>query len=282
MKAQTLLRDTLIDKMLHQEQYHEALNEAKERFKNRSDKKSLYVKLAECFSLVGELDSSFYYLELFKDNGTFPYFTLSNPWLKNLHTSKKWEEYKNQILKKYQNEFSNSNYVLAFEILHLVNQDQFLRSKRRLLSYVDFPINEMQKEISLGQNQVKDFLNKNGMPLCSQLDRHSCSFFGILIVHLPYDEKIKYKQQIEELFEKNEYDSESYAVFTDKILVEESNAQLYGTQTYKDSCGVTRFYPVMNAPELHERRESFNMLPLEDWCKMIGVKYEIVPFCSSK
>lgn len=282
LEAQTLLRDTLIEKMLHQKQYNEALNETKKRFNNRLDKKSLYIKLAECFSLVEELDSAFYYLELFKDNKKFPYFTLSNPWLKNLHTSKKWREYESQILKQYQKEFSNSDYVLAFKIIHLFNEDQFLRSKMKLLSSVDFPINEIQKEVSLGQSRVKDFLAKDGIPLCSKLDKHSCAFLGVLIAHLSYNEKIKYKQQIEELFDNNEYDPQSYAVFTDKILVEESNAQLYGTQTYEDSCGVTHFYPIIDSFKIHERRKLLNLMPLEEWSNMIGVKYEIVPFCSSK
>lgn len=272
--SQTMLRDTQMERLLYEGQYEQALQAAHQERIGRPLDTSLDLKLSECYSVLQQPDSAFFFLDRFVSRSTYPYFTLSNRWLASLKSSERWKNLYTRLKKQYSIEFPGSQPDTAFFFLTLMNEDQFLRGMLRVLPTSDSLIAAFEREDSIVRQRFLYYIRQNGIPSCTVLDPLACKGLALMFIHLPWQEQVAYQPQVESLYMQNKFDPEAYAVFTDKLMIKEQGVQYYGTQCYTDEKGTSRLYNIIDPKLVDERRQHCKLMPLKEWCRMIGVAYQ--------
>ncbi|HOY04010.1 MAG TPA: hypothetical protein PLO67_01335 [Saprospiraceae bacterium] len=271
--SQTMLRDTLMERLLYEGRYEQALRTAHREHIGRPTDASLDLKLAECYSLLRQPDSAFIFLNRFVSRSAYPYFVLSNRWLVSLRSADRWKNLYGRLGKQYYEEFAGSRPDTAFVFLEFMNDDQFLRGMLRLLPASDSLKDAFEREDAALRQRFLNYIGQNGIPSCAGMDPVACKALGLMFIHLPWQEQITYRSQIETLYMQNKFDPESYAVFKDKMMVKEEGKQYFGTQSYTDENGTNRLYDIVDPRHVDERRQRCALMPLKEWCRMIGVEY---------
>jgi len=76
--------------------------------------------------------------------------------------------------------------------------------------------------------------------------------------------------------QKGEINGESYALLTDRVLMQDNKPQIYGTQMSVTN-NVVHLYKVDAPSELEQRRESVGLMPMKDYECVISMSYKM-PF----
>lgn len=189
-------------------------------------------RLATCCSMLGEIDSAFYYL----NNSCDDRIIFVD---KNFDTLRTYEKQWNDLKQKIEHGFIENIGVvkdtnLAIELFYLGILDQKYRvylpalgqnSKKDGNKY-------LENEKYLGE-KYKRIIKEKGLPTISMVGKFSSIQFFLPIQHSI--NKSKYYKLVKKAWEKGDYDSISYAMLTDRVLMEDDEKQIYGTQFTKRS-----------------------------------------------
>lgn len=193
-------------------------------------------RLATCYSKLGKIDSAFYYLNLYVDNSCDDRIMLVD---KNFDTLRTYEKQWNILKQKIENRFIEDIGIikdtnLAIKLFYLGTLDQKYRVYLHFLGQYS---NEdakkyVENEEYLGE-KYKKIIKEKGLPTISMVGKFSSIQFFLMVQH-SFDKR-KYYKLIKKAWEKGDYDSVSYAMLTDRVLMEKGKKQIYGTQFSKST-----------------------------------------------
>ncbi|MFA5541626.1 MAG: DUF6624 domain-containing protein [Bacteroidales bacterium] len=238
--------------------------------------RSVY-RLANSYSKLGEIDSAFYYLNILVNNSCDDRIIFVD---KNFDTLRAYEKQWNDLKQKIKNSFVENigtikDTNLAIELFYLGILDQKYRvylpslgqySKEDGKKYIE-------NEEYLGEKYQK-IIKENGLPTISMVGKFSSIQFFLMIQHSM--DKRKYYKLVKKAWEKGDYDSVSYAMLTDRVLMERDKKQIYGTQLSSRSdekkypCKLI-LWPVKDFKNVNKRRKEMGFTStVEEYVKFFS------------
>lgn len=120
------------------------------------------------------------------------------------------------------------------------------------------------------QQEVIRLITQHGWPKHSEVGKVAGAAFFV-IQHASYELQKQYLPLLEDACQAGEADWSNYALMYDRIKLNETGRQLYGTQLTEDMKG---FRPIEDIEHLNERRLNKKLPLIEDYATYWGLNWE--------
>jgi hypothetical protein len=241
-----------------------------EYLKINGNKKSLVYNTACRYAKIGNIDSAFIFLDLAIQIGLKEIYYLVDEDLNCLRNEKRWERIEKCVIDEFMTKNSSIlNPALAIEICKMGHKDQNGRQKILLIEQIggnkvilDSLWTLQKKQDSISTVYITNLITNNFMQFPSKLEigENASRYAFLMLQHSSYSVRKKHYQTIKKAMKNNELDKKYYAMYIDRLLVDEGKKQLYGTQMYKNTEGVLIEYPVKRKHTLRARRSKVGFL----------------------
>ena len=224
-------------------------------------------------------DTAFYFLNyaLQKDSTLE---ALYDPDFLSLIDDPRWEKVEDAQIRKY--EAKNEpirNKPFAKELFRMIVKDQgfmyagnierrkYINNGGYFSTPAIFPILAMEeKNLKENEKRLLELLDKYGWPSTSEVTEYAAAGAALIINHTTYELRSKYFPMLEESFKKGEAQPLRYAKMRDRILIEEGEKQLYGTQIIFENL-LREPYPIKDPEYVDKRRAEIGLGPLSPYLK---------------
>jgi len=224
-------------------------------------------------------DTSFYFLNyaLHNDSTLIP---LYDPDFLSLIDDPRWEKIENGQIRKY--EAKNGpikNEPFARELFRMIIKDQgfmyagnierkkYMKNGGYFSTPAIFPVLAMEeKNKKENEKELQKLLDEYGWPTTSEVTAYAAAGAALITNHASHALRAKYFPMLEKAFKKGEAQPLRYAKMKDRLLVEEGEKQLYGTQTrYENRHPV--LYAIKDPQHVDKRRAEVGLGPLKSYLK---------------
>jgi Tetratricopeptide repeat len=125
------------------------------------------------------------------------------------------------------------------------------------------------------QREITRLIARRGWPKLSEVG-HVASAAFLIIQHASHDLRKQYIPLLEKACQAGEADWSGYALMYDRIQVDDTGKQLYGSQLTQGSDGKHQFTPIEDVEHVNERRHSKGLGPIEDYAALWGLNWKDV------
>jgi hypothetical protein len=140
--------------------------------------------------------------------------------------------------------------------------NQKIRRENALIKYA--------KEDHRNQELVISIIEKCGMPTLNEVTQQGMNAIWLGLQHNTDSKyRAKYFPLIEKAVKNGDLSKEQYALMKDRILMDEGEPQLYGTQI-KDG----KLYDLESPKTVNKRRQEMGLGPIEDYLKAFNLSLE--------
>lgn len=238
-----------------------------------------FYQLAANYALLGEIDSSFLYLNKFIDTSPDDRIIfVDNRWDVLRKDTAQW----NSLINKIETAFlqcidSVPNKKLALRLFYLSALDQKYRLYgvilRQLPDGDTLYIESFDLDLFLSQ-QIDSIVRHYGFPGISMVGKLASTSAFLLVQH---SHKIhKYYKAVKNGYEQGDVIPQQYAMMTDRCLMQKRKKQIYGTQGFankrieKKYGGHGIIWPVKDFKHVNERRKNVGITTsIEEYAKSI-------------
>jgi hypothetical protein len=110
------------------------------------------------------------------------------------------------------------------------------------------------------QTALERIVSKCGWPKSAEINKFVVKVAAIILIHADSEYKMKFRPYIEESHLNDDITGEIYALFIDKLMVQQDKSQIYGTQY--NGIGGKQLMPIDDPVNVNERRQTIGMPPL--------------------
>lgn len=232
-------------------------------------------------------DTAFYFLNIgLQQDSSLE--VLYEPEMMSLIEDPKWTGIEENQIRKY--EAKNGiipNAYYARQLFRMIIRDQgfmyagnierrkYLLNGGRFETPAIFPVLAME-ERNLQDNETRllQLLDTFGWPKTSQVTEYAAAGAALIINHGSHALRAKYFPMLEKAFQEGEAQPLRYAKMKDRLLVEEDQKQLYGTQIRFDELQKVP-YPIADPELVDQRRASIGLGPLAPYLKeRFGIEWK--------
>jgi len=224
-------------------------------------------------------DTSFYFLNYaLQDDSTLT--PLYDPDFLSLIDDPRWKNIEESQIRKY--EAKNEpirNQEFARELFRMIIKDQgfmyagnierrlYLKNGGYFRTPAIFPVLAMEeKNLQENEKRLLELLDKYGWPTTSEVTEYAAAGAALIINHTTHELRAKYFPMLEAAFKQGEAQPLRYAKMKDRLLVEDGEPQLYGTQVKFEH--LTREpYPILDPERVDQRRANIGLGPLRPYLK---------------
>lgn len=176
-----------------------------------------------------------------------------------------------------------SNEGLRDRLINMLIADQYNRSlvlntKMAELGYEvhnDYLENHTQRQLdSLNFKQLKEILANHGFPRKEEIGTWAMQAVFLIIQHSGVEFQLKYKEQIDQAFERGDLNAFNYATMIDRIEMNQGNKQIYGMQAISNEKGLGVISPMIDPERVNERRMKIGLIPLEGYMLKFNYHYQ--------
>ena len=231
--------------------------------------KSLAYNTACRYAKIGNIDSAFIFLDHAMKLGLKEIYFLTDEDLNILRNEDRWKP----IEKVVMDEFNKKNGSilkpeLALEICKMGFKDQNGRQKILRMeqigekkSILDSLWIIQNKQDSINSAYITKLIDHNSMlfPSISEIGNTASRFAFLMLQHSSYDVRKKYYKTIKLAMENNHLEKRYFAMYLDRLLIDEVKKQLYGTQMQKNTEGKLVLFPLKRKFNLNRRRSRFGL-----------------------
>ncbi len=263
-------------------------SKAIEKFEEALSVKSLDAlnsyKLAGAYSLAGNSDQAFYYLNQAIEIGSTEADLLAiDSYFDTLRNNfpEKWKQLElkaNEKEKQYEKKLKLPE--LRRQINSMTYEDQKLRMKR-IQTADSEEIQLLNQQINTSDlrnlNEARKIIKQNGWPKISDIGKDAQNNFWLIVQHA--DQDVRFQKwalsEMEKYLRTNEIDLENYAFLHDRVQCNLNYKQLYGTQVIWTQNGMANgFRPILKENLVDKRRKSLKLLPLRIYALTYGFDYQ--------
>lgn len=163
--------------------------------------------------------------------------------------------------------------ALRNELLRMSQLDQMAR-----MAAIKQGLKDSKSESAIDAENLKNLkriFEKHGFPTPEMVGYDGMNAAWLLLQHADEDPawQRKWLGAIERLFKRNELDAQGYALFVDRVRVNEGRKQIYGSQ-FKDVAGRRVRRPTVDPARLDERRKAIGLIPENDYECMLSAMYD--------
>ncbi|MBP9925491.1 MAG: hypothetical protein KBF45_05830, partial [Cyclobacteriaceae bacterium] len=124
--------------------------------------------------------------------------------------------------------------------------------------------------------KVLDIIENCGFPTLQAVGQKGMTSTFLVIQHSTRKIREKYLPQIKSCAEKGDLSLQEVALMEDRLLMESSEKQKYGTQITSDNVnGGWKLYPVEDLKNVNARRNTMGLGPLQDYVKRWSIELEL-------
>ncbi|WP_219722537.1 DUF6624 domain-containing protein [Salinivibrio kushneri] len=169
------------------------------------------------------------------------------------------------------------NADLKIELEEMANADQSIRNKIREIGWKNAQCDLLsQLELIDRKNteKLKEIIDEHSWVTADLVGKSGVSAAFLIIQHSP-DNSFKEKMLpfVKQSYINNEgVTGQEFALLTDRVLVEQGKAQIYGTQLRIEK-GLLFFEPIKNKSTVDQRRKELGMPPLEEYKELVESAY---------
>lgn len=158
------------------------------------------------------------------------------------------------------------NKNLQKKILKMAEIDQKLRKSG------EFNFKKMRKIDKKNTKEMKKIIKERGWPGKSLVGAKASASAFLLVQHADYD--LNFQKMclslIKQAVKRNDTSKWQIAYLTDRILMNQKNKQIYGTQfSFDKKLEKVIPYPIKNKKRFNELRKSFGLEPFEKYKKKV-------------
>lgn len=248
-----------------------------------------YYRLAVNYALLGNIDSSYYFLDKFITVAEDDRVALVDKDFDILRQdSLKWQILINKIEKNYLsciNEATNPE--LALKLFYLGIDDQRYRLYLPSLGQIpmDKDSNGVVRYIIYGpfkeQIEFEKIIKKYGFPTITMVGKSGSSYAFLLLQHSSIIKR--YYKKVKKAFKLGDINPLDFALLTDRYLMDCHRKQLYGTQFYQTNRTRRKYpnelilYPVKDFKNVNDRRFKIGFTStVEEYTESFGSNH-IIP-----
>lgn len=247
--------------------------------------KNTYYNAACCWALSDNRMKAFEYLMKAIDMGYINInWFVNDSDLKSLHNSIEWNELLNILRQNIQDYESTLNVPLKNEIEIIGLKDQMLR-KPNLIDSIRTNYGPDSKEMgafiqnmieidSLNLSRITEIIDTYGWPGKSIVGEEANHIVWLVVQHSDIEIQEKYLPLLRESVRNNESSAKDLAFLEDRILVNNNQPQLYGTQVVCDSNNNCRFAEIENEKKVNKRRSNIGLGTIEDYARSMHIEYK--------
>lgn len=130
------------------------------------------------------------------------------------------------------------------------------------------PLREMGLTDHHNQEIVISILEKCGMPTLAEVTNQQLGAIWLVLQHSEHKYRKQYFPFIEEAMKRGDLKKSKYATMLDRILMDEGEPQLYGSQIQRG-----QLYQLAAPETINERRAEMGMEPIEDYLRHFNIKF---------
>jgi hypothetical protein len=124
-------------------------------------------------------------------------------------------------------------------------------------------------------HQVTLFLNEYGWKSKKEIGELANMGLFLAIQHSSKDEMESFKEIVEQAYQENKIEKNSYALYIDRLKVNNDLPQIYGTQYfYDEESAAFRFYKIEDFENVNKRRRKVGLAKIEKYAKQNGITFE--------
>ena len=226
--------------------------------------KSLSYNTACRYAKIGNIDSAFIFLYYAMKLGLKEIYFLADEDLKILRNEDRWKPIEMVVIDEFNKK--NSSILkpeLALEICKMGFKDQNGRQKILRIeqigenkSTLDSLWTIQNKQDSINREYITKLIDQNTMlfPSITEIGNTASRFAFLMLQHSSYDVRKKYYKTIKFAMENNHLEKRYFAMYLDRLLIDEGKKQLYGTQIQKNIEGKLVLFPVKRKFNMNRRR----------------------------
>ncbi len=139
--------------------------------------------------------------------------------------------------------------------------DQKIRRENNLIKYA--------KEDHRNQELIISIIEKCGMPTLNEVNQEQMDAIWLGLQHTENKYRIKYFPLIEKAVKNGDLRKEQYALMKDRILMDEGNPQIFGSQIKNG-----KLYDLEEPETVNERRQEMGLEPIEDYLKRFDITFD--------
>jgi len=224
-------------------------------------------------------DTSFYFLKVaLRKDSTME--VLYDPNFLSLIEDERWVSVEDMQLQKY--EARNGpikNKLFAKKLFRMIIKDQgymyagnierrkYMQNRGFSSTPAIFPVLAMEEKNHLeNDKELLSLLDMYGWPTASSVTEFAAAGAALVINHTSHEIRSRYFPMLEQAFKQGEAQPLRYAKMRDRLLVEEGEKQLYGTQWKFDNQEQVP-YPIENPEYVDKRRAEIGLGPLSVYLK---------------
>lgn len=149
--------------------------------------------------------------------------------------------------------------------------EEVIISDQRVRKGSDVPFKEIVEVDHRNLETVLSILENCGMPT---LEEVSSKQIGAIWITLQHAHDMKYRKKyfpfIEQAKDNGDLHKEQYALMKDRILMDEGQSQIYGTQIKGG-----KLYKLQNPETVNQRRKAMDMGPIEGYLKRYDIDFDV-------
>lgn len=157
------------------------------------------------------------------------------------------------------------NKKLAQKISRMAKKDQNMRKSAYKTGKWNTNIDRKNTE------HIKQIIKKYGWPTIFLVGKKASNYAWLLVQHADHDVAFQKKclKLIEKSYKNNQksINPANIAYLTDRVLVNESKRQIFGTQFYHNRSGNFVPRPIRDAKNLEENRAKYGLIPFREYQK---------------
>jgi len=241
-----------------------------------------------CWSRVNIADSAFKLLYQIATKGKFDDYNLisTDSDLVNLHGDSRWQPILDSVLKNQKEAEAKMNMPLKNELDSIYNNDQpprvvymnlLKQSGGKKTPQIDSILTVIEHNDSIDIIKVEKILDTYGWLGADVVGQRGNLVLWLVIQHSDLAIQKKYQPMMEDAVKKGNLNPANYAWTIDRILVNEGEKQIYGSQLKMNPLDSSKFYvtPMIDPDNVDKRREEVDLPPIAGYVKHFGINWNV-------
>ncbi|MGB3547454.1 MAG: DUF6624 domain-containing protein [Saprospiraceae bacterium] len=123
---------------------------------------------------------------------------------------------------------------------------------------------------------IAGLIDQCGVPNKEEVDEEQMAGIWAVLQHANNRYRKQYLPQLEAAAERGDIEWGTIAMMKDRVLVEDGQPQIYGTQVATDPVtGANELSPLWEPEYVNQRRAAAGMGPLQDYLNRFGVRFDV-------
>jgi hypothetical protein len=136
-------------------------------------------------------------------------------------------------------------------------------------------LGSVYKQTTDNENQqiVMNIIETCGFPTKNEVGENGMTAIFLALQHGNPTGRKEYFPLLKKACRKGDIEQQYIALLEDRILVDEGEKQIYGTQLIKINDGELKLAPLVNPQKVNKRREKVGLTPIEDYLKKWNLEF---------